>query len=94
MKSTDRNSEATSQQAELRSRIAPARRIEPRGLRRPDAAAYVGVSTSHFDSWVRAEIMPQPRVVGGVVVWDRFELDAAFDQLPRREENSIWDAPN
>jgi predicted DNA-binding transcriptional regulator AlpA len=56
----------------------------PRGLRRPAAAHYVGVSPTKFDEWVAERLMPQPKQEGGVVVWDRLELDAAFDLLPER----------
>lgn len=52
-----------------------------RGLRRPDAALYVGVSVRQFDEWVKEGQMPQPKRVGGVVVWDVRELDVAFDAL-------------
>lgn len=58
-----------------------ARKIEPRGLRREDAAAYVGVSTTKFDEWVDRHVMPAPKRIDRVVVWDRLELDAAFDAL-------------
>jgi predicted DNA-binding transcriptional regulator AlpA len=53
----------------------------PRGLRREAAAAYVGVSPSTFDQWVVEGAMPQPKRRGGVVVWDRWALDTAFDAL-------------
>jgi hypothetical protein len=56
----------------------------PRGLRRPAAAYYVGVSPTKFDEWVALGLMPQPKEEGSVVVWDRLELDAAFDVLPER----------
>jgi len=56
----------------------------PRGLRRQGAARYVGVSPTKFDEWVAQGLMPQPKQEGGVVVWDRLELDAAFDLLPDR----------
>lgn len=56
----------------------------PRGLRREKAAYYVGVSPTKFDEWVAQGLMPQPKQEGGVVVWDRLELDAAFDMLPDR----------
>jgi predicted DNA-binding transcriptional regulator AlpA len=56
----------------------------PRGLRRQAAAYYVGVSPTKFDEWVAQGLMPQPKQEGGVVVWDRLELDAAFDVLPER----------
>jgi hypothetical protein len=54
----------------------------PRGLRRQEAAWYVGVSPSKFDDWVARRLMPPPKKQDGVVVWDRRSLDAAFDALP------------
>jgi predicted DNA-binding transcriptional regulator AlpA len=65
-----------------------------RGLRRDDAAAYVGVSPSKFDQLVADGRMPKPKRVDGCVIWDRRRLDAAFDDLPGDEERdslSQWD---
>lgn len=53
----------------------------PRGMRREDAARYVGISPTLFDEWVKARQMPRPAKIGGVVLWDRFALDAAFTAL-------------
>ena len=69
-------------------------KIVPRGLRRPDAAAYVGVSDCKFDEWVSRSIMPQPKRIDGIVVWDRFELDSAFEALPDGQQvasDARWD---
>jgi predicted DNA-binding transcriptional regulator AlpA len=55
--------------------------LTPRGLRKADAAIYVGISPSLFDAWVASGVMPKPKRHGGVVVWDRRELDVAFDAL-------------
>lgn len=68
-------------------------KIEPRGLRRLDAAAYVGVSPSQFDAWIHQKIMPKPKKIGGVAVWDRLRLDAAFEALPGDEDerHSVYD---
>jgi predicted DNA-binding transcriptional regulator AlpA len=62
-------------------------------LRRSDAAAYVGVSPSQFDIWIHQKIMPKPKKIGGVAVWDRIRLDAAFDALPGDEDTteSLYD---
>lgn len=54
----------------------------PRGLRRPEAAAYVGLGETKFDELVNDGRMPRPKRVDGRVVWDRRALDAAFDALP------------
>ena len=54
----------------------------PRGLRRPDAARYVGVGLTKFDELVADGRMPKPKTVDGCVIWDRIRLDDAFDSLP------------
>ncbi|MDH2402411.1 XRE family transcriptional regulator [Bradyrhizobium sp. SSUT18] len=50
-------------------------------MRRADAAAYIGVGVSKFDQLVADGRMPQPKRVDNCVIWDRDELDAAFDDL-------------
>jgi predicted DNA-binding transcriptional regulator AlpA len=66
-------------------------RIEPRGLSRIEAAAYVGVSASLFDEMVKDGRMPQPKRINSRVVWDRRRLDEAFDELPDGTEKNPWD---
>ncbi|HVP84372.1 MAG TPA: hypothetical protein VMS78_06605 [Rhizomicrobium sp.] len=68
-------------------------KFQRRGLRREDAAAYIGISPTKFDDWVRRQLMPSPKRQDGVVVWDRFALDAAFEALGTEnaaEDLSIW----
>lgn len=68
--------------------------VEARGLRRDDAAGYVGVSATKFDDWVARGLMPSPKRLDGVVVWDRFRLDSAFEGLPDERPNAeadVWD---
>lgn len=64
--------------------------IPRRGLRRPLAAAYIGVSASKFDEMVADGRMPDPIRIDGCVVWDRLALDAAFDTLTDVSRNP-WD---
>lgn len=64
----------------------------PRGLRRVDAAAYICISPSLFDEMVKDGRMPGPRMINTRTVWDRFELDEAFEALPRKEAANPWDA--
>jgi predicted DNA-binding transcriptional regulator AlpA len=52
-----------------------------RGLRREEAARYVGVSPTKFDQLVADGRMPVPVRIDGCVVWDRHEMDLAFDAL-------------
>ena len=54
----------------------------PRGLRRAEAAAYVGLGETKFDELVKDGRMPTPKRIDGRVVWDRRALDEAFDALP------------
>jgi predicted DNA-binding transcriptional regulator AlpA len=62
---------------ELRSKTQPRR-----GLRREEAAIYVGVSATKFDEWVSRGLMPKPKRQDSVAVWDQRRLDLAFDALP------------
>lgn len=66
------------------------RHVEPRGLRREMAAAYVGVSATKFEEWVSQGLMPKPKRQDGCVIWDRFALDAAFDELPSEGQVVGW----
>jgi len=52
-----------------------------RGLRRPEAARFVGVSVTKFDALVEDGRMPKPFRIDGVVIWDLHDLDAAFSLL-------------
>ena len=65
--------------------------LEPRGLNRAQAAAYVGVSPSLFDQMITDGRMPSPKTINSRNVWDRRELDVAFDALPKKEERDPWD---
>ena len=55
--------------------------LPPRGLSRLQAAAYVGVGVVHFDRLVATGQMPRAVHMGERVVWDRQQLDAAFDAM-------------
>lgn len=65
--------------------------VLPRGLRREQAAAYIGVSPSKWDELVADGIMPQPKRVGARVIWDLRNIDLAFDDLPDRQAVNEWD---
>ena len=52
-----------------------------RGLSRSEAAGYIGIGTTLFDKMVEAGQMPRPKRIGVRNVWDRFEVDLAFDRL-------------
>jgi len=94
MTSSARN--ASEPAVEAKARLNPRIRLEInrfqcRGLRREDAAAYVGVSPSKFDDWVKRRLMPSPKRQDSVVVWDRFALDLAFGALPDSVEGNADD---
>ena len=60
----------------------PISSIEPRGLSRSEAAAYVGVSATLFGELVESGVFPAPKRIRSRCVWDRRSLDRAFDDLP------------
>lgn len=62
--------------------------LEPRGLSRERAADYLGISERLFTTLVSEKRMPEPRCINDRVVWDRYELDAAFEQLPKRNDHA------
>jgi predicted DNA-binding transcriptional regulator AlpA len=63
-----------------------------RGLRRPEAALYVGVSPSKFDELVKDGRMPAPFHIDGCVLWDIRALDLAFDELAAQDDGANpWD---
>src|SRR5690348_3919960 len=74
-----------------RSRSLP---LEPLGLSREDAAAFIGVSATKFDQLVADGRMPAPRLADARVLWSRLELVDAFYALPLRavnsEEADLW----
>ena len=65
----------------------------PRGLRREEAAKYIGVSTTKFEEMVKDGRMPPPKHIDGVRVYDVTQLDAAFDKLPGGDtsDDTSWD---
>jgi predicted DNA-binding transcriptional regulator AlpA len=63
----------------------PVRHYPPRGMRSPEAAAYLGMGETKFRALVEAGRLPRPATVDGMVIWDRFDLDGAFDELKSLE---------
>lgn len=53
----------------------------PRGLSRVEAAAYIGLGVTFFDEKVAEGVFPKPLEIGRRKLWDRRDLDAAFDIL-------------
>ncbi len=66
--------------------------MNARGLSRSCAAEYVGCSPRKFDQMIREGIMPAPRLIGIKRIWDRVELDEAFEELPWEFEGNSVDA--
>lgn len=70
----------------LRDALPPS--LPPRGLRRTEAAAYIGVSPSTFDKMVVEGVMPKPKRFGDRVIWDRHQIDEAFETLAGGEDDA------
>jgi predicted DNA-binding transcriptional regulator AlpA len=62
-----------------------------RGLRRDEAAQYVGVSPGKFDQLVGDHRMPKPTRIDRCLVWDIRDLDLAFEALKDAEDRNPWD---
>jgi predicted DNA-binding transcriptional regulator AlpA len=66
--------------------------LPKRGLSRAEAAYYIGVGTSKFDEMVKDARMPAPKRIDGRVVWDRRQIDEAFELLSDgNEHGNPWD---
>jgi predicted DNA-binding transcriptional regulator AlpA len=68
--------------------------LPPRGLSRPQAAAYLGISPTKFDELVRDGLMPMPKQIGTRKIWDIRALDEAFAALPDchgESDSNPWD---
>jgi predicted DNA-binding transcriptional regulator AlpA len=58
----------------------------PRGLRAPRAAAYLGMGETSFLALVADAALPKPKRIRGMTIFDRLELDAAFDALTDEDQ--------
>ncbi len=65
--------------------------LEPRGLNRLQAAAYIGVGVTLFDVMVEDRRMPKPKKINGRNVWDRYALDEDFAALGEETTDNPWD---
>jgi predicted DNA-binding transcriptional regulator AlpA len=63
------------------TKLQDALSYSPRLLRADRAAAYLGMGTSTFLRMVSEGVLPKPKHIKGVVVWDRFALDAYVDGI-------------
>ena len=62
------------------------RPVPRRGLSRTEAALYLGISPSKFDELVADGRVSRPRLIDKRKVWDVFELDLAFEEMPRDDD--------
>jgi hypothetical protein len=70
--------------------------LPPRGLSRSQAAEYVGVGVTKFDEMVGDRRMPKAKRIDRRLIWDRRELDEAFDRIDQSAEwppegTNLWD---
>ncbi len=61
-----------------------------RGLSRVEAAEYIGVSPTLFDTLVKAKQMPKPVRAMSRVIWDIRALDDAFTELSIEQNENPW----
>jgi predicted DNA-binding transcriptional regulator AlpA len=65
-----------------------------RGFSRTLAAAYIGIGTTFFDLLVAEGKLPAPVKIGARRVWDRYDLDVAFEAMKEAETETTknsWD---
>jgi hypothetical protein len=80
--STGNKGDSRSRTSEVHAHVARSPKIEPRGLSRIDAAAYIGVSPTKFDELRKDQRVSPPRLIDSRLVWDRHDLDRDFDAFP------------
>lgn len=68
--------------------------LPPRGLRREESAAYIGISPRLFDEMVKDGRMPPPKRINARTVWDRRRLDECFEALPDEAPAKAEAAPD
>lgn len=68
--------------ASSKPKVADTYSYPPRGLCREAAARYLGIPTELFDDLIQRGQLPGPRLLSGTAVWDRHQLDAAFEAIP------------
>ena len=74
-------------------RVARLPKLEPRGLSRIDAAAYIGVSPTKFDQLRKEGRISPPRKIDCRLVWDRHDLDRDFEAFPiegKQADDEDW----
>lgn len=69
---------------------APKPAAPRRGLSRGEAAEYIGVSPTLFDTMVKSGQMPRPVKAMSRVIWDIRALDDAFTDLATDQAENPW----
>ncbi len=64
----------------------------PRGLSRALAASYTGVGETKFLAEVDAGLWPPAEVRGGRVIWDRYQLDEAWNRRQQDDGDPLMGA--
>jgi predicted DNA-binding transcriptional regulator AlpA len=70
-----------SEESRMGHKLSDGLAYPPRAMRADQAAAYLSISTRFFYTMVEEEKMPPPIKIRGASLWDRLELDAAFENL-------------
>jgi hypothetical protein len=66
----------------------------PRAMRLPLACAYLDIGQTKFLELVEAGRMPRASKIDGITLWDRVDLDSAFEELKQAsaEKPNSFDA--
>jgi hypothetical protein len=64
----------------------------PRGLSHLQAAFYTGVGKTKFLNEVKDGLWPQPEIRGGRKIWDRYQLDEAWNRRHEDEGDMLMEA--
>jgi predicted DNA-binding transcriptional regulator AlpA len=69
-------------------KLADSLAYPPRAMRADRAAAYLDMSPASFLRLVDEKALPAGVHIKGMVVWDRFELDAAFENFKSSDDGN------
>lgn len=74
----------------MRNKLSDRLAYPPRAMRAEQAAAYLSIGRSLFLKLVEEGKMPPPVKIKSATTWDRFEIDAAYDDLKEEPgENTV-----
>jgi hypothetical protein len=60
----------------------------PAALTVEDATYHFRVGATKWNEWVKRGVMPKPRVIDGIVLYDTEECEAAFREIRHRDEDA------